>query len=344
MTDRSPEPASSHAAPGRVVWINGRYVPEAQAGVSIFDSALMFGDMVFEMTRSFNRRQFKLREHLDRLYRSMKMLRIEVNMTVADMEATVLQAIDHNRPAVGEDDEDRVMVNVSRGPLAMYRPVFGGSVEPTVIVSVFPLSWTLGAVGHLYDQGIHAVTPAQRNIPAQLLDPKIKNRSRLHYMVANLQVSLVNDPNAWALLLDPEGFVSEGTGSNFFLVRDGELLTPEPRNILRGITRQHTMDLAKKLGITVRESNLELYDVVNADEAFFTATPFTILPCTKINGATIGGGRTGPMTRKLIDAWSADVGVDIVEQAKRFAQRTASVTGGGSSMYRFTATDAPKPK
>src|SRR5262249_20498882 len=174
-----------------------------------------------------------------------------------------------NKPHIGADDEDRVMINVSRGPLSLYHPIFGGDPGSTLVISSFPLSLTLESIGHLYESGVHAVTPSQRAIPAHLLDPKNKNRSRLFYMVANLEVSLVNDPSAWALLLDPDGFVAEGTGANFFIVSRGALITPEPRNILRGISRDYTIDLARGLGIAAHERNIAVYDVLHADEAFF---------------------------------------------------------------------------
>ena len=332
MTSPPPDPG---AAAGRTVWINGRYVPEAEAAISVFDSAAMFGDMVFEMTRSFNRRQFRLREHLERLYRSAKFLRIPTPMSVDELERLTLEVAERNRPFMDEDDEDRTMVNLSRGILSLYHPIFGGDPGPTLIVGSFPLSLTLGAFTGIYDEGIHAVTPAQRAIPADLLDPKMKNRSRLFYMMANLQVSAVDDPMAWALLLDPDGFVAEGTGANFFIVTGDELWTPEPRNILRGITRGHTMELAERTGITVREKNFDLYDVTNADEAFFTSTPACVYPCTKLNGQAIGAGAVGAVTRRLIAAWSEDVGVDIESQTRRYAQRTAAPAGAGANPYRF---------
>ncbi len=322
---------------GRLVYVNGRFVPENQAAVSIFDSALMFGDMVFEMTRTFNHRHFKMREHLERLYRSIKGLRIPCHMPIDEMERLMDQVVTVNKPLLGDDDEERMMVNVSRGILNMYHEVFGGDPGPTIVISVFPLSWTMGAFGHLYDSGIHAVTPSQRAIPGHLLDPKNKNRSRLFYAVANCEVGLVGDPDAWALLLDPDGFVAEGTGANYFAITDGKLYTPEPRNILRGLTRQHTMDLARKLGIEVIETNLELYDATHADEAFFTSTPFCILPISQLNGLPIGDGAgMGPITRKLLDAWSEDVGLDVIAQAKRFAERSNRRAGqAGANIYQI---------
>ena len=269
---------------GRVVYFNGEFVPEAEAKISIFDSALMFGDMVFDMTRSFNGVQFILREHIDRIYAGIKMLKIPVEMTPDQMEQAIYETIEANKPAFDEKDEHRIMIDVTRGPLSMYARVFDGKIQPAIIISDFPVKWTVAPLAPLYDSGVHAVFPSQRMIPADLLDPKIKNRSRLHYLMANLDISLVDDPTAWALLLDPDGFIAEGTGSNFFTVKDGKLLTPEPRNILRGTRRRHTIELARKLGIEVVECNLNKYDAINADEAFFTSTAFTLMPCVKVQG------------------------------------------------------------
>jgi len=319
----------------RMVYLNGKFVPERDAKISIYDSALMFGDMVFEMTRSFNGKQFMLREHLERLYRGLKQLRIPIHQTIDEMEALVYRTMEMNQPAFAPTDEHRMVINVSRGPLGLYSIVFDGKLEPTVVIADFPVKWTVAPLAHLYDEGIHLVVPSQRAIPAQLLDPKIKNRSRIHYMIANLEVSLVDDPNAWALLLDPDGFVAEGTGSNFFIVSDGKLLTPEPRNVLRGTRRKYILELAGRLGMPTEERNLEFYDVIHADEAFFTSTAFCMLPCTKINGLDIGDGAVGAVYRRLLAAWSEEVGVDILAQTKAFAAEVGDSLSLGTNVYRF---------
>lgn len=307
------------STPARQVYFNGQFVPEDQARVSIYDSALMFGDMVFEMTRSFNGRQFMLRRHLERLYRGLRELQIPVKESIDEMEQLVHRTVEVNQPAFLSTDEHRIMIDVSRGPLSVYRPVFAANLEPTVVIADVPVKWTVAPVAHLYDRGVHAVVPSQRAIPAHYLECKIKSRSRLHYQIANQQVALTNGPDAWALLLDPDGFVAEGTGANFFIAADGKLMTPEGRNILRGTRRAYVLDLARRLGIPAEERNIELYDVIHADEAFFTSTPFSLMPCTKINGLAIGNGRVGPMTKRLLGEWSKDVGVDIVAQAKAYA-------------------------
>lgn len=303
----------------RQVFMNGRFVPEHEAKISIYDSALMFGDMVFEMTRSFNKEQFKLREHLERLYASIKYVHIPIDMSMDEMEEMVYETIERNDPLFEKDDEHRIMINVSRGLLSLYHDVVGVEKDPNIIIADFPLRWTVASMGPLYDSGINAVIPSQRAIPASLLEPKVKNRSRMHYLMANIEVSKYAGENNWALLLDPEGFIAEGTGDNFFMVKDGKIITPEPRNILRGISRQYILEeLASQLSIPCIEKNIELYDVITADEAFFTGTPFCILPVTSINNIQIGSGTMGPVTKCLLDTWGQNVGVDIVAQIKKF--------------------------
>lgn len=298
----------------RLVYLNGKLVPESQANISIYDSALMFGDMVFEMTRSFNGKQFLLRKHLERLYRGIKQMAIPITETIEDMEDLVNMVVDANKDAFLPTDEHRVMINVSRGVLPMYQKMLGQS-GATVCISDFPVKYTVAGIAHLYDDGIHAVTPLQRAIPSQYLENKIKNRSRIHYQVANQQVALLNDPNAFALLLDPDGFVAEGTGSNFFIVKNGCLFTPHGRNVLRGTRRQFILDIYSRSKVC----NIELYDVVHADEAFFTSTAFSALPCVKINGIKIGSGKRGEVFNGLLSLWSKEVGVDIEAQTKQFA-------------------------
>ena len=302
---------------GRVVYFNGELIPETEAKISIYDSALMFGDMVFEMTRSFNKKQFKLREHLERLYSGLKILRIPLDMTIDEMEKACHQTVEANNHLFGADDEHRLMIDVSRGLLGIYQNNVALPKGPNVIIADFPLRWTVAGMGHLFDKGINAVITSQRALPASLLDPKIKNRSRIHYLMANIEASQVEGEDNWALLLDPDGFIAEGTGDNFFTIKDGVIYSPEGRNILRGISRDYVMkELAPQLGIAVVEKNLDPYDVYTADEAFMTGTPFCMLPVTRINGDKIGDGQVGPVFQRVLDAWSANTGVDIAGQIK----------------------------
>lgn len=303
----------------RKVYVNGEFVPEVDAKVSIFDSALMFGDMVFEVTRSFNGKPFRLRDHLERLYVGLKTLEIDCGMTIDEMETVTIETVEINRPCFSEGQDFQIMHDVSRGPLSFYQSVFPEGVRPTVTINCWPLTGHLAAFADSYETGVHAVIPPQRSVPARLIDPKIKNRSRIYYQVANMQAQKV-DPKAWALLTDEDGFITEGTGANFFLVKKGELFTPEPRNILRGVTRQAILELAAELGVRCHERNLEPYDVMTAEEAFFVSTPFVLMPVTRFNGHPVGVGAVGSTTHRLLGAWSEMVGIDIVAQAKRYAE------------------------
>jgi len=315
------------------VYHNGEFVPEADARISIFDSALMFGDMVFEMTRSFNKKQFRLREHLERLMAGVKILHIPLQLGIGELEEICHEVVRRNDPVFSESDEHRLMINVSRGPLAIYHEVFGGKMVPTVVIADFPLKWTVTGMGELFDKGINAVVPSQRAIPSSLMDPKIKNRSRLFYQMANIEVSKVKGERNWALLLDPDGLVTEGTGDNFFIVKEGKVITPEGRNILRGVSRDYIFELCGELGIECVEANLDLYDVYTADEAFMTGTPFCILPVSSLNDVPLGSVPLGFITQLLIEQWSRNVGVDIVGQIKNFNEDTAR--SFGASPYRF---------
>jgi len=319
----------------RVVYMNGDFIPECEARISIYDSALMFGDMVFEMTRSFNGEHFKLREHLERLYTGLEILRIPLEMTIDEMIDVCHAVTERNAKVFDENDEHRLMINVSRGPLGLYAPVFDGKLEPTVVIADFPLKWTVAAMAPLFAEGIHLVIPSQRVIPASLMEPKVKNRSRMFYQMANIEVARMKGQNNWALLLDTDGFVAEGTGSNFFIVKDGKLITPYGRNVLRGISRGYTLEIADELGLIWEERNLETYDVYTADEAFMTATPFCLLPAVSLNGIQIGDGKMGEVTHSILQKWSRNVGVDIREQIENFGREMLEKRSEAPTPYEF---------
>ncbi len=301
--------------PERTIWKNGEIVPESEAYFSIYDSACMFGDTVFEMMRTFNRVTFKLWEHIGRLMNSAKMLEIDIPYTYKRLMQEHENLILHNRKCFTEDDEVRTLINVSRGLLPMYESM--GKLEPNVIIACFPLRNVLKGSSKYYKTGVNAIVPSQRTIPEHLLDPKVKSRSRQHLQMANLEVKR-QDSEAWALLLDNNGFVTEGTGSNFFIVSNNsfELYTPKPINCLRGISRAYVMNMARKLKMEVIEKDITLYDVYTAREAFFTNTPYCIMPVTKINGKPIDEGLVGKRTKYLMSKWQEDVGCDFVGQAE----------------------------
>ncbi|MBM4002483.1 MAG: branched-chain amino acid aminotransferase [Planctomycetes bacterium] len=304
----------------RVVYFNGQFVAESEARISIFDSALMYGDMAFEMTRTYNQRPFRLREHLDRLYGSLRLLEIDCGLTIDRMEQVTLETLERNLATEPPDMDWQIMHDVSRGPLEVYRTAFREGIRATVSINCWPLITHMGGFAPNYSSGVHVVIPAQQTLPAHLVDPKAKTRSRLHYQMANLQAARLG-AGRWPVLLDPDGYLSEGPGWNIFLVKDGELLTPEPRNILLGVSRATTMELARDLGIPIRETNLGRYDALRADEIFCTATTYAMVHATSFEGQTVGDGSPGPMFKRLIETWKLFAGVDFVSQARHYAER-----------------------
>ena len=301
----------------RVVYFNGEFVPERDARISIFDCALLFGDMVFEMTRTFRHQPFRLRQHLDRLYGSLRYARIDCGLDIDAMEAATFETMERNLPVLGDLDF-LIMHNVTRGALHYYDGLVREGVAPVVTINIFPLVRHLGAVAARYAEGAHCVVTPQQSVPSRFIDPKAKNRSRIFYKLADLQAEQM-EPGAMPLLTDEHGFLTEGSGNNFFMVRDGEIVTPKGHNILRGVSRSACMDLAEKLGLPLREADIEPYDVRAADEAWCTSTIVSMIPVCRFNFQEVGNGRPGPVYRRLLGAWCEEVGVDIPSQALQYA-------------------------
>ena len=320
----------------RQVWMNGKMVDETEAKISVYDSALMYGDMVFEMTRSFGGKQFKLREHIDRLYDGLKILRIPLEMTKDEMEQRCYETIEANKHLFKDDDEHRLMIDVSRGLLGIYQRIDGLHKGQNVIITDFPLRWTVSNMGYLFDKGINAVITSQRAIPSHLMEPKIKNRSRMFYLMANIETSLMEGDNNWGLLLDPDGFIAEGTGDNFFIIKDKQIISPEPRNMLRGIMRDYVMNvIGPELGYERNEKNIEAFDVYTADEAFMTGTPFCMLPVTSLNSVKIGDGKVGDNYKAILSKWSSNMNLDIKTQIQTWNKEDEGKTVDGISPYKF---------
>ena len=306
--------------PDRVVYFNGEFVPEREARVSIFDSALQFGDMAYESTRTFGGRPFHLREHLERLFGTLAAIEVDCRLSLDELERITLETLARNAPTESGEMEWQIVHNVSRGPSAAYRAAFAGSNRPTVLIYCWPLVATLGRLAPNYETGAELVIPAQRHIPASLLNPHAKTRSRAHSQLAMLQAARIR-PGSWPVLVDPDGFLTEGPTWNIFLVRDGVLLTPTARNILKGVSRRITLQIASELEIDAREADLRRDDALSADEIFCTATSFCLVHAATFEGRTVGDGRPGPMFQRLAEGWKKAVGLDFAVQARRFAKQ-----------------------
>jgi branched-chain amino acid aminotransferase len=296
-----------------LVYLNGDFVPAHEAKISIFDAAVMLGDMVTESTRTFAHQPFKLDQHIDRLYKSLKVTRINPGMTPVELIELSLRVLELNLPKVAPDMDVWLVHNISRGQFVSGADPTVQRSRATLIIHTAPLILTDWA--RFYTEGCHAVTPFSRAVPPEALDARIKNRSRMAYTLAEMEVKLV-DPQAQGVLLDIHGNVAENKGGNFFIVSEGVLKTPHARSALAGVSRATALELATRLGIPTEVTDFQPYDIYTADEAFFTSTPYCIMPATRFNGLPVGDGQVGPITKRLLAAWSELVGVDIVAQAQ----------------------------
>jgi branched-chain amino acid aminotransferase len=241
----------------------------------------------------------------------MKYLRIDPGMSpqeMIDISEEIVARNEHLREAAGDW---WIGQRVSRGVDAIGDEGWEDT-GPQVVVECTPLP--LKGRARLYRDGIDVWTPAARRHAPDMLSPRAKSHNYLNMIVAEQQVK-AHDPEGWAVLLDAHGNLAEGMGSNVFIVRDGKLSTPSERYVLPGVSRQMTIDMAAKCGIPFAERDIDVFDAANADEMFLTSTSLCICPVRRFNGQEIGDGKVpGPVTKRLTDAYIADVGCDFVKQ------------------------------
>ena len=295
----------------RVVYINGEIVPESRAMVSFRDRSFKYGDGAFDMTRTFGHRIFKLDEHLKRFYKSLKYLQMDPGMSLEKMKEISEEVLARNLHLLGEGEDYWVAQRVSRG----VEPVGGDihdATEPTVVIECTPLPFKARA--HYFRDGMEVVIPSTRRTAPDSLTPRAKTHNYMNLMIAHEEVRRQN-ANAWAILLDVNGTLCEGVGSNIFIVEDGVVYTPEDRFVLCGVSRQTAIDLAEAQGLKVVRKELDLYDAYTADEAFITSTSFCIVPINSFNGIEVGDGAIpGPITKRITDAYIKFVDHDFVGQ------------------------------
>ena len=288
----------------RVAYFNGKIVPEGEVLISFRDRGFLYGDAVFDMTRTFEKRPFRLKEHVDRLYRSLKYVGIDPGMAAREMVAVSEDVLQRNLHLLGPGEDYWLGQRISRG--------LRGGGAPTVIVECTPLP--LKERARLYRDGIDVVVPSVRRVPPDSVSPRAKSHNYLNLVMAEREV-VAHDPDGWAVLLDVNGNLAEGLGSNIFIVRDGKLFTPRERFVLPGVSRRAVMDLAAEAGIACEEKDLDLYDAYTADEVFLTSTSLCLCGVRTVNGQAIGDGKPpGPVTKRLTEAYIRHVGCDFVKQ------------------------------
>jgi branched-chain amino acid aminotransferase len=298
-----------------VAYFNGEWKPAEECKLSLDDRGFRLGDAVFEVDRTFNGKIFDLDGHLDRLMRSLKVTRIDPGLSRQEMADISYEVVKRNWGKIPQGGDMTVRQVITRGE--GFNVVDANNAKkPTVYIGGAPMNFKRYA--HLYNEGTHVVFARTRTYHPDSLDPKVKHQSRMNFVLADLEATDV-DPNAWPVLLDLDGNIAEGTGFNFWIVKDGVIKTASDRAILQGISRNAITRLAKNLGIPIEFEDFQLYDAYNADEAFVSGTSHCLLPVSKLDNRPLDGPTPGPVVKQLLAAWSETVGVDIVGQARKQA-------------------------
>ena len=290
------------------VYFNGEWVLYSEVKFPPHDRGFAVADVVFDQGRTFAGVPFRLENHINRLYRSLKYVRVDPGLTEEEMVEVCREGVaknDHRRDEVGDFAINPIITR-------------GESVEGPANVAVIIKPIDFKDFARFYVNGAHAIITKVRSYSSAMLDAKVKHHSRMNFVLAELEARDV-DPEGLPLLLDMEGNVTEGLGYNVFIVTDGVVRTPKDDNILQGVSRQVVFELAEGLGIPALEEDLQPYDLYTADEVFFSRTSPRIVPVAKVDTRPIGREIPGPITQQLLAAHSELVGVDIVGQSLHYA-------------------------
>ena len=281
----------------RKIWLDGDIVKEAEAKISVFDHGLLYGDGIFEGIRFYEGRVFRLEEHIERLFLSAKALLLKMPWTLEEICEACLSTIRANSL---QDGYIRLVVTRGVGDLGL-NPYLCPSPSMFIIASGITLY-----PKELYENGLEVVTCSTRRPTPASLSPQVKSLNYLNNVMAKVEALKAGAKEG--LMLNEQGYVAECTGDNVFLVKKGEVLTPPVSDgSLDGITRQVIFDLCEELNIPIRECSMTRYDLYTADESFLTGTAAETIPMVKLDEREIGNGKPGPISLRLIEAYSKKV-------------------------------------
>lgn len=273
------------------VYINGKFYDKKDAKISVFDHGLLYGDGVFEGIRTYNRLVFKLREHIDRLFESAHSIMLTIPLNKEQIIRAVIQTLKMNNL---KDAYIRLLVTRGEGDLGLDPRKCEGNATVIIIADKIML-YPQG----LYKKGLEIITvPTIRNLP-EALNPQIKSLNYLNNILAKIEAITAGYEEA--IMLDSLGYIAECTGDNIFIAKRNHLYTPpQCMGTLRGITRDTVLDIARKGDIPVHEHVLTRHELYISDECFLTGTAAEIIPVVKVDGRTIGDGKPGKLTLRLM--------------------------------------------
>lgn len=302
-----------------IAYLNGDLVPNDQAVLPVFDAGFVQGTTVAEQLRTFAGRLYQLERHVERLFQSLAIVEVDPGLTPQDFSNVAEHLVAQNYPLYKAGDDMGLAMFVTPGTYPAMHSLQDG---PTVCLHSFPLGFEHWAAKFTIGESL--VTTDVQQVPASCWPAELKCRSRMHYYLADRHARR-KSPGSRALMLDQNGCVLEATTANIVLYSQREgLLLPPTAAILPGISQAVLVEIAAEMGIPTTHRELRPADVAAADEVFLTSTSPCIVPVVKFEDRPIGGGQPGPLFAQCISAWSDRVGVDIIEQARRFCRRSTS--------------------
>ncbi|AVB76362.1 branched-chain-amino-acid transaminase [Methanococcus maripaludis] len=270
------------------IYLDGNFVEKENAKVSVYDHGLLYGDGVFEGIRAYDGVVFKLEEHIERLYDSADSIAMKIPASKVEMEEIVIETLKSNNL---KDAYIRLVVTRGVGDLGLDPRKCPKATIFCIAENMKPL---------LGEDGIKVITSSIRRLPVDVLNPAVKSLNYLNSILAKIQANYAGVDEAF--LLDSEGYVAEGTGDNVFVIKNGKIKTPPlSSSVLKGITRDTVVDLAKEAGYTIIEEKMTLHDLFVADEIFITGTAAELIHVVEIDGRIINNGKLGPVTKELSD-------------------------------------------
>jgi branched-chain amino acid aminotransferase len=290
----------------RRLYLNGEIVEESRARLSPFDRGFLWGDGVYEITPCFNGKAFRLEDHLDRLYRSLRYVQVEPPLSQGEMEEATNSVMAANSALLDSSPICKLGHWITRGEDPL------GAMTPHAGATVCIICWPAGSNevrGEDFRKGVKLVVVATRRNPPESLDPRAKVISKMNQILAELDAK---GTKALPLMLDTRGFVAESSIANFYIVRDGIIWTPTGRNILHGVTRKVLLELADRLGIKVVETDFTMDDVGQAEEFFLTHSSVCVLPVRQVDRYTPVAEVPGPVTTLLMKAFAEETGIDFL--------------------------------
>ena len=275
---------------GLIIYLDGRFVDEDEARVSVFDHGLLYGDGVFEGIRAYSGRVFRLQEHIDRFFESARSIMLDIGMPPQEVSEVVLETLRRNNLREGYI---RLVATRGKGDLGLDPRKCPKSTVfcITAQIQLYP--------EELYEKGLDIVTASTQRNAVNANNARIKSLNYLNSVLAKIEANLAGVSEA--ILLNSDGYVTECTGDNIFIVKKGKVITPPCYlGILEGVTRNAVLELAAKLGYPAVEAIFTRHDLYVADECFLTGTAAEMIPVVKVDGRPIGNGKPGPITRALL--------------------------------------------